>query len=93
MSGKRNEDQVNHPKHYNYGRIEVIDIIEDSRLNFSLGCAIKYILRAGKKDDIIQDLEKAKWYIEREITRLKGLKGMEKHIIDATQQLEIQLDG
>lgn len=84
---------VNRPDHYKGKRFDVIDIIEEFDLGFNLGNTTKYVLRAGKKDDIIQDLEKAKWYIEREITRLKGLKGIEKHLIDVTQQLEIQLDA
>ena len=58
---------VNHPKHYQGNNFEVIDIIEDFNLNFSLGSAIKYILRAGKKDDRNQDLEKAIWYLQREL--------------------------
>ena len=62
---------VNHPSHYNKG-IEPIDIIESWDLNFSLGNAIKYILRAPYKNDELEDLEKAKWYLEREIKRLKG---------------------
>lgn len=62
---------VDHPKHYNQG-IEPIDIIESWDLNFSLGNAIKYILRAPYKNNELEDLEKAKWYLEREIKRLKG---------------------
>ena len=58
---------VEHPKHYQGNKYEVIDIIEDFNLNFSLGSAIKYILRAGKKDDRNQDLEKAIWYLQREL--------------------------
>lgn len=64
-------DPVNHPSHYTQGKYEVIDVIEDWNLGFNLGNAVKYIGRAGHKDNIIQDLEKAKWYIEREIKRLK----------------------
>ena len=64
------EEQVNHPSHYNQG-IEAIDIIESWDLNFSLGNAIKYIPRIPYKDKQIEDLEKAKWYLEREISRLK----------------------
>ena len=63
-------DQVNHPKHYQ-GKFECIDVIEDLGLGFNLGSAFKYIWRAGKKDAIIQDLEKAVWYINREIENLK----------------------
>lgn len=60
---------VNHPSHYNLGKIEVIDYIEDQDLGFCLGNAIKYISRAGKKnpDKEIEDLEKAIWYIQRRI--------------------------
>ena len=61
---------VSHPSHYNRG-IEAIDIIESWDLNFSLGNAIKYILRSPYKGREIEDLEKARWYIDREIERLK----------------------
>lgn len=65
------EDLVNHPKHYTSGQIEVIDFIEDQRLGFHLGNCVKYISRAGKKlgADTTQDLEKAAWYLNREIKR------------------------
>jgi hypothetical protein len=63
---------VVHPKHYNTGKIEVIDAIEDWRLGFNPGNAVKYIARHEHKGTAIQDLEKAKWYIEREIARLKA---------------------
>jgi CRISPR/Cas system-associated protein Cas5 (RAMP superfamily) len=70
---KVDSSKVDHPKHYNVGEIEVIDAIEDWDLNFSRGNAIKYIARAGRKDpeSEIEDLEKAVWYIEREILRIK----------------------
>jgi hypothetical protein len=60
---------VNHPKHYNDGKIEVIEFIEDKQLGFHLGNAVKYIARAGKKDPAkhSEDLEKAIWYIRRKI--------------------------
>ena len=61
---------VSHPSHYNQG-IEAIDVIESWGLNFSLGNVIKYTLRAPYKGKEIEDLEKAKWYLEREIIRLK----------------------
>ena len=64
-------EQVNHPQHYNAGKIEAIDVIEDWKLNFSLGCVVKYICRAEFKDSTIQDLEKASWYLNREIQRRK----------------------
>ena len=64
-------EQVNHPSHYNSGKIEAIDVIEDWGLNFSLGCVVKYICRADYKGTTIQDLEKAAWYLNREINRRK----------------------
>ena len=64
------KEMVNHPSHYNMGKYEAIDVIEDWNLGFNLGNALKYLSRAGHKDDIIQDLKKAKWYIDREIQRL-----------------------
>ena len=64
------EEQVNHPSHYVKG-IEPIEVIESWGLNFSLGNAIKYILRSPYKGKQIEDLEKARWYIDREINRLK----------------------
>ena len=69
-------DIINHPSHYTDGKIEVIDFIEDKQLNFHRGNAIKYIARAGKKNKEaeIEDLEKAAWYINREIQRLEKLK-------------------
>lgn len=65
------KEQVNHPSHYNDGKIEVIDYIEDKGFNFNLGNVIKYVSRAGKKDEIVQDLKKAQWYLTREIERLE----------------------
>lgn len=64
-------DPVNRPAHYTDGRIEVIDFIEDKKLDFHLGNAVKYISRAGKKDPakFVEDLQKAIWYINRAIER------------------------
>ena len=64
-------DAVNHPGHYNAGAIEVIDAIEDWRLGFALGNAVKYIARAAHKGKMIEDLKKARWYLDREIQRLE----------------------
>ena len=71
VAPKKPKESVDHPAHYNSGSIEVIDAIEDWGLGFSLGNAIKYIARAGKKspETYIQDLEKALWYINRELQR------------------------
>lgn len=64
---------VNHPKHYNIGAIEVIDVIEDWNLNFCLGNAIKYIARCAYKGHKKEDLEKAIWYLKRELEKEEGL--------------------
>lgn len=65
-------DSVNHPKYYQ-GKIEVIDFIEDKGLGFNLGNCVKYISRAGKKnpEKRIEDLKKARWYLDREINKEK----------------------
>src|SRR5271156_754109 len=74
-------DPVNSPSHYTDGGIETIDFIEAKGLNYLLGNAVKYISRMGKKvfdgsltlkEQKIQDLEKAVWYLQREIKTLKG---------------------
>lgn len=69
-----NLEKVNHPSHYGgeNNPFEPIKIIEYYKLNFNLGNVVKYTLRAGKKEVLLQDLQKAKWYIEREIKRLKN---------------------
>lgn len=66
------QDIVNHPSHYKFDNgVEVIDLTE--QLNFCVGNAIKYLARAGRKDPdkAIEDLEKAEFYVKREIARLK----------------------
>ena len=65
---------VTHPAHYNSGKIEVIEAIEDWGLGFHKGNAVKYIARAGKKDPCkeIEDISKAIWYLQREIELLEN---------------------
>ena len=63
-------DAVNHPSHYNAGRIEVITVIEDWKLGFHEGNAVKYIARAAHKGNRLQDLQKACWYLDRIIAQL-----------------------
>ena len=65
-------DAVNSPKHYTAhpSGVECIKITE--HMGFCLGNAIKYIWRADLKNDALEDLEKAKWYIQREIDKSKG---------------------
>ena len=60
-------DNVNNPSHYNTGTIEVITVIEDWKLNFNLGNAIKYIGRCEHKNNKEEDIKKAIWYLEREL--------------------------
>lgn len=62
-------ENVSHPKHYNTGKYEVIDVIEDWNLNFHLGNAVKYISRCEHKDRKVEDIQKAIWYLKREIER------------------------
>ena len=69
-------EQISHPKHYGNGEsdpYEVIKVIEAWNLDFKLGNVIKYVARAGKKDPekLLQDLEKAKFYLDRKIEQLK----------------------
>jgi len=73
---KPTKELVNHPKHYG-GKdnpYEAIKVIEAWDLGFCLGNTVKYISRAGKKDETIQELEKALWYLKREIKNLKDGK-------------------
>lgn len=56
---------VDHPAHYNTGRIEVIDAIEDWKLDFHAGNVIKYLARAPHKGNELEDLKKAQWYLTR----------------------------
>ena len=60
-------DNVNNPKHYNVGDIEAIDFIDSWGLNFNLGNVVKYAARCNYKDSKIEDLQKAIFYLEREI--------------------------
>jgi hypothetical protein len=71
----RKKDTVNHPSHYTRGGIEAIDVIEAWGLGFHLGNALKYIARAGHKGDAIEDLSKARWYLDRAIARLSSKGG------------------
>jgi len=63
-------DPVNHPAHYKVGGIETIDFIEAKKLNYNLGNAVKYITRADHKGNRREDLEKAAWYIKRELAAM-----------------------
>ncbi len=65
----KQQEQVNHPQHYNQGKYEVIDVIEDWKLGFCLGNAVKYIARCRYKRNKKEDLEKAIWYLQRELKK------------------------
>ena len=65
-------DKVNHPPHYKVGGIETIDFIEAKGLGYHLGNVIKYVTRADHKDNKLEDLRKAQWYLTRAIERVKG---------------------
>jgi len=65
------EDMVNYPSHYTHGEIECIEVIEDWGLSFNIGTVLRYLCRHKHKGDPIQDLEKAVWYVNREIIKLK----------------------
>jgi len=71
MAEKNKSDEVNHPSHYTFGKFEVIDVIEDWQLNFHRANVIKYVARAGRKNNEIQDLKKAQYYLNREIKRIE----------------------
>jgi hypothetical protein len=67
------DDPVNHPRHYRSASgVECIEITE--HMNFCLGNAMKYLWRSGEKGDVVTDLRKAIWYIQREIARLEKSK-------------------
>jgi hypothetical protein len=73
---------VKHPSHYAEGRkYEPKDVIRDWKLNFNLGSAVKYISRAGRKDDIVQDLKKAQQFIQFEIDAIE-----EESLIDSIER-------
>ena len=80
MNNEIKEDNVNHPKHYNSYSFEVIDIIDEVVVHFPIvavvyiGNVIKYVLRAPFKGRLVEDLEKAEWYLHRAIEKLKESK-------------------
>lgn len=64
-------DPINHPPHYTFSRIEVIDAIEAWELSFHLGNVVRYVARADRSGSQLDDLKKARWYLNREIERLE----------------------
>lgn len=65
-----NKETINHPNHYNKGKIEVIDFIEDQKLGFKAGNVVKYVSRYRYKNGL-EDLKKAKWYLDRLIEKFE----------------------
>lgn len=85
---------ANSPAYYTRGQIEVWDFIRDQRLNYHLGCAIKYICRAGYKDSQIDDLKKAIHYLENELENVIAKQPSDRvsQGLRYTEQLEFQED-
>ena len=63
------KEAIEHPSHYNTGKIEVIDFLEDQGFNPNLWNVVKYICRAKHKGKYLEDLKKAVWYLQREIDK------------------------
>jgi hypothetical protein len=75
-------DPVNSPQHYIAPNgLEAIDVIEGFGLGFHRGNAVKYLLRAGKKDDAAQDMRKARWYVARDLERIAGTMAMPSSVL------------
>lgn len=70
------KDMVKRPEHYCFSKFEPKDVIREWGLNFNLGSAVKYIARAGRKDDIVQDLKKAREFLSFEIEALEADRGL-----------------
>ena len=73
---------VQHPDHYNAGKFEVIDVIEDWNLGFNLGNTVKYVARAEHKGNEVQDLKKAAWYLLRRL----------REVSDMGEDLDLMMD-
>lgn len=73
------QSKVDHPPHYNVGKIEVIDAIEDWQLGFHEGNVVKYVARAPHKGSQLEDLKKARWYLDRRIQQMETADGIQKH--------------
>ena len=72
LEGIAHREAVNHPSHYNSGNIEVIDAIEDWGLDFNAGNVVKYVARHQHKANPVEDLRKARWYLDRLIERIEN---------------------
>jgi len=76
--GRLNLDNINHPAHYTShpSGVECIQVTE--HMNFCIGNAMKYLWRAGLKGDALEDLKKARWYVDREIKRIESAASQER---------------
>lgn len=85
-------DNVNSPEHYKFGDVELINITE--HLSFNRGNVVKYVVRAGVKDKAteLEDLRKARWYLDREIDRLEGGTGSGAGVPDKGPDGDIVFD-
>lgn len=63
------KDNINHPEHYTRGSIEVYDFIEAWNLDFTIGNVVKYVARAPYKGSFLDDLKKARWYLNKAIEK------------------------
>jgi hypothetical protein len=72
LEGLARREAVNHPSHYNTGKIEVIEAIEDWKLDFHAGNVVKYVARHQHKKNPVEDLKKARWYLDRLIERTEN---------------------
>jgi DnaJ-class molecular chaperone len=68
---KAPSNPIVHPAHYTFSAIEPIDVIEAWQLGFHLGNVLKYVARAGRKESKLDDLKKARWYLDREIKSME----------------------
>lgn len=72
MKTSNEKDMVNHPSHYTAGKYEVLDVIEDAKLDYHLGNVVKYVLRAQHKGKYLEDLKKARFYLDRRIKMVEN---------------------
>lgn len=93
MQSDEKKESINHPSHYGgqSNTYEAIKIIEALDLGFCLGNTVKYISRAGKKDPTktLEDLKKARWYLDREIQKLEH-KALGEKIIKSARKRNIK---
>lgn len=85
-------DNINHPKHYCFSRIEPIEVIEDWNLPFHLGNVVKYIARWDKKEDKTENLKKARWYLDRFIELISKNTAKQKYTFELSNAQERRLE-